>query len=505
MFLRLQIENFRLFAALRNDSRRPAGAVVLVDASGHVAELNQAAQVRELTAGMTMAQLLSRCSGVTVLHADPAAERAAKRLLWNVAWQLTPQIELGEGALEGCATLELIRPDLAKLATRVPSLLKRLRSSGLPARAGLAATPDWADFAAATAERFGLKILPTRQRVQELLSHLPLAALDALSPDACRILAGWGIRSLAGLAALPRQDLGERLGPDGVRAWDILNGTTQNVLQFRELEPDYHTSFDLEEPVQDLPSLRFLMQRASEALERQLEQTGKMAGALCIDLWMENGQTHRKTIRLPEATRRAALMERLIGSYLEQMPPNSPVTKGRVTIDPVDSLSRQAGLFERSVRNPWRLQETLDQLAGILGSESFGTPRLLDTHRPDAYQVTPLPIDPVSDHSNPPFDKLEARHYAISPCSPCRMGPPLRRFRPPLPAKVWLEHNHPTRLECAIVSGPVRNFHGPYALNGDWAEARPWAQWEWDVEIESAGVFCLRHADKHWHVVGAYD
>jgi protein ImuB len=517
MFLRLQIENFRLFAALRIQGRRPDGAVVLVDADGRVAELDQAAQGRALTPGMTMARVLSRCSGITVLHADLAAERAAKRLLWNVAWQLTPQIELGEGSLEGCATLELLRPNFEKLTAQVPPLLNRLRRSGLPARAGLAATPVWAGFAAATAERFGLKILPTQQRVHELLAHLPLAALDTLSPAACRILEGWGIRSLAGLAALPRQDLGERLGPNGLQAWDVLNGTAQPVLRFSELEMDYRESFDLEEPVQDLPSLRFLMQQACEALALQLEQTGKMARALAVDLWLESGQAHQKTIRLPEATRRADLMERLLGNYLEQTALSAPVVKGRVAIDPVDPLARQAGLFERSVRNPWRLQETLDQLAGLVGSESFGAPRLLDTHHPDAYQLVPLPSDPASDHSadkapssvlsaaGPPFDKLEARHYVNTPSSPTRMGPPLRRFRPPLPAKVWLKQNHPAHLECSLVSGPVHDFHGPYALNGDWAEARPWAQWEWDIEIESSGVFCLRRADKQWHLVGAYD
>ncbi len=491
MFLRLQIENFRLFSALRAKSHRPGGALVLVDTSGRVAELNQTAQARELTPGMTMAQVLSRCSGSTVLHANPTAEKAAKRLLWKVAWQLTPQIELGEGALQGCATLELLRPDLSKLAEQVPPLLERLRRNGLPARAGLAATPEWAGFAALTAERFRLKILPTKERVQELLAHLPLAALDALNANACRILESWGIRSLADLAALPRQHLGERLGPDGLRAWDILNGTAQPVLHFSELEVDYEESFDLEEPVQDLPSLRFLIQKACGALALQLEQTGKMAHALAVDLYIEGGHMHQKLIRLPEATRRADLMERLIGNYLEQSPLTAPVCKGRIAIDPVDPLSRQAGLFESSVRNPWRLQETLDQLAGLVGCESFGAPRRLNTHRPDAYQLVPLPANPTP-------------HLHPSP-SVLKMGPPLRRFRPPLPTKVWLEQNHPAHLECSIVSGPVHDFHGPYALNGDWAEERPWAQWEWDVEIDSSGVFCLRRSDKLWHLVGAYD
>jgi protein ImuB len=495
MYLRLQIENFRLFAVLRTAHKKPRGPVVLVDAEGRVAELNQAAQARELTPGMSMARIMSRCSDIKIMHADPAAERAAKRLLWRAAWQITPQVELGEGPLAGCATLELVRPDLAALAARVPRLLQRLCQFGLPARAGLAATPDWAGFAAATAERFRLKILPSPERVRELLGHLPLAALDSLTAEACRVLEGWGIRSLADLAALPRQDLGERLGPEGLQAWDILNGTARRLLQFRELAPDYRESFDLEEPLQDLPALRFLLQRAVEALELQMEQSGKMARALSLELWFTDGRGLRKTIRLPEATRRADLMERLLGNYLEQVKLTAPVAKGRVSVDPVDPLSRQAGLFERSVRNPWRLQETLDQLAGLLGSEAFGVARLCDSHRPDDYELLPLPSEPTA---------LEGGgDQALA--GPPRMGPPLRRFRPPLRSRVLLERKKPVHVDCGLVAGAVRASHGPYALNGDWATDKPWAQLEWDVEIEASGVFCLRRAGENWHLVGAYD
>jgi protein ImuB len=547
MYLRLQIENFRLFAALRTTRGKPRGPVVLVDAEGRVAELNQSAQARELCPGMTMARALSRCGDVTVLHADPVAERTAKRLLWNAAWQVSPQIELGEGALEGIATLELVRPDLAKLTAQVPRLLQRLRRCGLPARAGMAATPDWAGLAATTAERFRLKILPNPERVRELLAHLPLASLDSLSAEACRILEGWGIRSLAGVAALPRQDLGERLGPAGLQAWDILNGTTRRVLQFRELAPDYREDFDLEEAVQDLSALRFLLQRAVEGLARQLEQSGKMARALSLDLWIEGGRDHRKTIRLPEPTRRPDLMERLLGNHLEQIQLTAPVAKGRVVVDPVDPLSRQAGLFERSVRNPWRLQETLDQLAGLLGSENFGVLRLGDSHRPDDYRLMPLPAEPQTDDPaslagaaggppvsgpafapNPPSAAarglwrtskggMPTGHIAHRPpgenalpstgaaSGPPRMGPPMRRFRPPLPATVLLEWDRPAHLDCPLVSGRVQASHGPYAASGDWAEARPWAYLEWDVAIEAAGVFSLRRSGENWQLIGAYD
>lgn len=493
MYLRVHIENFRLFAALRVSREKLRGAVVLVDESGCVAELNSAAQAKQLLPGMTMARALSRCSAMGVVHADAQAEGAARRILWNAAWQITPQIELGNGEASGVATLELVRPDLEKLAIQVEQLLRRLRGCGLPARAGVAATPDWAGFAATAAERFQFKILPTPQGVRELLGYLPLPVLDCLSTDACSVLEGWGIRSLAAVAELPRQELGERLGPVGLEAWDILNGVRQSVLHVRELEPDYRECFDLEDPVRDLEALCFLVHRAAEALQLQLEQSGKMARALSIDLWMARGGSHRKTIRLPEATRRAALMERLLRNYLEQLRLKAPVIKLQLAVDPVDPLSRQAGLFERSVRNPWRLQETLDQLAGLVGTESFGRPRLCETHRPDAYKLEPLPSNPRA---------LEA---SLELKGPPRMGPPLRRFRPPLEARVLLDGHRPAHVECSLASGAVCASNGPYALNGDWACQAPWACCEWDIEIVGAGVFCLSRANGRWHLMGAYD
>jgi protein ImuB len=495
MYLRLQLDSFRLFAVLRTRVNRPRGPVVLIDESGRIAELNQPARAKDLCAGMALAQALSRCSGVAVLHVDPAAERAAKRLLWKAAWQLTPQIELGERALAGCATLELVRPDLEALAVRVPQLLEHLRRLGLPGRAGLAATPDWAGFAAISAERFQIKILPNRASVQALLAHLPLAALDCLGESSCRILEGWGLRSLAAVAALPRQELGERLGQLGLKAWDLLNGRAPSLLRIRDPEADYRQCFDLEEPLADLPSLHFLMQRAARALERQLEQCGKLARALSLDLWLEGQPSLRQTINLPEATRRADLIERLLGNYLEQHQLIAPVTKVRVDVDPVDPLSRQAGLFEGSLRNPWRLQETLDQLAGLLGSVSFGVPRLRDSHRPDAYELVALPGEPRP---------LEASGDEAG-VGPPQMGPPMRRMRPPLPIRVLFEQEGPAYIECPLVTGAVSASNGPYAINGDWAEAESWAYLEWDVEIEESGVFCVRRSAEAWHLIGAYD
>jgi len=85
------------------------------------------------------------------------------------------------------------------------------------------------------------------------------------------------------------------------------------------------------------------------------------------------------------------------------------------------------------------------------------------------------------------------------------MGPPLRRFRPPLSAKVGLEAQRPVWLKSTLISGEICGANGPYLLSGDWAEAQPWAELEWDVELVDAGVYCLRRMGEDWHLVGAYD
>jgi len=495
MYLFIEIENFRLFAALRASRRKLRGPVVLVDAEGRVAELNSAAQGKQILPGMTMARALSRCGGVEVVHANPRAESAAVRILWNAAWQITPQIELGSGGSLGSATLELVRPDFERLSGQAALLIRRLRRCGLPARAGAASTPDWALLAATAAERFQFKLVPSGARMRELLAYLPLQTLHGLSASACRILEGWGIRSLAAMAELPRQSLGERLGPAGLEAWDLLNGRRHRVLRFEELKPDFRESFDPEEPLQGLEALGFLIHRAAEALQLQLEQAGKVASSVHLDLWIERGEPYHKSIRLPEATNQAALLERLLRNHLEQVRLTGAVSKFQLAVDPVNPLSRQAGLFERSVRNPWRLQETLDQLAGLVGTECFGSPRVLQTHRPDAHELEPLSAELESTGLS----------QSVELGGPPRMGPPLRRFRPPLRARVLLEKKRPAHIECALVSGPVRHFNGPYSLNGDWAEAEAWSLCEWDVEIEGAGVYCLSRDAERWQIVGAYD
>lgn len=489
MYLVILIENFRLFAALRLKRLGGLPPAALVDAGGVVLEVNGPALGRGVCAGMTAPKAMARCNALAVLNPDPAAERAARRLLWNCAWQITPQIEL---TAAGRVTLQLVRPEQAALIGQVERQLGVLRGCGLPARAGAAPTPEWAYLAAVSAEPQRFKLLPGEARAKELLEHLDLERAECLDPELIPILRDWGLRSLGDLARLPRAALGDRLGERGLAVWDQLNGRRQRLLRFSRIEPSYSQRFEPEDPVETLEALGFLVRRGVEALEVQLAQAGKLARAVGIRLEMREQAAHDKRIRLPEATNRASLLERLLCHHLEQVRLRGPVTGLELSVDPVDPLGRQAGLFERSVRNPWRLQETLDQLAGLVGLENFGTPRALESHRPDAFRLAPLPAEvaaePAPALSGPPL-----------------MGPPLRRYRPARPVGVRLREGRPVYLTADGWEGAVTEAGGPYPMGGDWWTAERWSRVEWDVAVGGRGLFRLARMGGRWWLAGSYD
>jgi len=507
MYLVIFIENFRLFAALRLRSSS-RGPVALADGQGIIAEVNNAAAVHGVEPGMGMPRALSRCAALEILHPEAPAERAAERLLWNCVWPISPQIELTR---PGLATLQLYRMSHEQLADAVDACLGALRRHALFARAGAAPTPEWAELAALAAEPGTLKLKPDADRMQVLLDHLPLTMLPALTREPIEILASWGINSLGKLARLPRQGLGERLGESGLAVWDLLNGRTKRLLHLTELEPEFREGYALETPITQLEAVCFLIRRAAEALAQQLAQAGQVARAIHLKLTPEGCPPYCKRIGLPETTSSADLMDRLLRNHLEAVQLDAPVTAVTLKVEPVAPTSKQAGLFQHSVRNPWRLAETLDQLAGLVGEENLGSPRRVNSHRPDQWSLAPLPSEfggrgargggPPPPPGAPPRGR-GGRSEAVAhpPVAPC-----LRRYRPEVRAAVQLRRGTPFALQSERVSGEVDAVQGPFRLSGDWWQTTRWAQEEWDVCIAGQGCFRLVRRARHWFLAGAYD
>jgi protein ImuB len=162
-------------------------------------------------------------------------------------------------------------------------------------------------------------------------------------------------------------------------------------------------------------------------------------------------------------------------------------------IEPIRTLVRQHGLFDNTLVDAHGFAETLARAVAIVGPDRVGTPRLEDTHRPDAFTLSP------------PAETLPP----IEPGTPFYLrGLPLRRFRPPIPANVELKSDWPAYLWAADLHAAIAEARGPYPVSGDWWEDnRAWDRAEWDVEITGGGLYRLVHdliADR-WFIEGEYD
>ncbi len=197
------------------------------------------------------------------------------------------------------------------------------------------------------------------------------------------------------------------------------------------------------------------------------------------------------------------------------------------------------------------------RLAGIVGGEKMGAAEVLDTHRPDAFQMKRFA--PPAPHGLKPITKNAIGAARLKPCPdtnqlwqgkklqpkseyraigssghlktdhPITRSPDhqmhfamaLRRFRPPLAATVELRGGEPVRIAAGEIGGDVASISGPWRSSGDWwKEKTPrintdqhgsnWARDEWDIALSNRNGIVLYRiyrdlASGAWFVEGSYD
>src|SRR6266436_3954971 len=78
------------------------------------------------------------------------------------------------------------------------------------------------------------------------------------------ILHKWGIHTLGQLAALDKEELRARLGPEAVRLWERANGISTRLLKFVQLSESFDESFEFENEIETAEPLLFMLRRFLE-------------------------------------------------------------------------------------------------------------------------------------------------------------------------------------------------------------------------------------------------
>ena len=321
------------------------------------------------------------------------------------------------------------------------------------------------------------------------------------------ILHKWGIHTLGQLAALDKEQLGARLGPEAIRMWERANGRSSRLLKLIRPPESFQESFEFEREIETAEPLLFMLRRFLEQLAVRLAAIYLVAKELTLRITFANSrqdepavagkQSYERVFKIPQPTNDVDLLFRMLQTHLENFRSEHPIVAVALSAEPIKPAWEQFGLFETTLRNPHQLSETLARLTALLGSDRIGTPVLEETHRPDAFRMQPFRWDIVESAvpSGQSFDALRTAHATAA----------LRRFRPAVSASVLQDEDTPSHVRSAEMSGKIIDERGPYFLSGNWWDEKSWARAEWDLQLQNGELVRAHERDGVWKIDGVYD
>jgi hypothetical protein len=200
----------------------------------------------------------------------------------------------------------------------------------------------------------------------------------------------WGLRTLGELAALPAAALSERLGQDGVWWQRVARGEDAGPLVPDLPEKRYEASLDLEWPIEGLEPLSFVLARLFELLCTELTRDERAAAVLHVALTLVTRETDTRTLQLPAPMRDPRVLRTLILLNLESRQVAAGIDRIRVAIDPAPGRIVQGSLLGRALPVPEQIAPLVARLGALMGDERVGAAALVDSHRPEAFRMTPF-------------------------------------------------------------------------------------------------------------------
>ena len=310
----------------------------------------------------------------------------------------------------------------------------------------------------------------------------------------------WGVRTFRDFAKLPTAGVAERLGQEGVKLQQLAAGNTERHLQLKQPPPSFENLLELDYPLAELEPLSFIFARLLNQLCASLLTYALATNELQVRLTLEGGAIHERTLSLPAPLRDHKIFLKLLLLDTEAHPPPQAVVAVAIACQPVKPRVLQSGLFIPQAPEPAKLELTLARLAKLVGSRNVGSPRVVDTHRPDTFQLKRFV---VSADRKMRRRKAETRGRgdtgtrghgdASSPHRRVAQSPYLafRMFRPPLRAMVDTSRGYPQQISAwgpnRSVYGKVVRLAGPWRKTGDWWREDSWGRDEWDISIEQSG------------------
>ncbi len=494
-FASIFVPNFIVQAVVRAEPALRERALALIDGNPplcNVVAVNEKAARAGVEIGMTKMNA-AQFAGVEIRPRSPAQEKIAHDVLLDIGWSVSPRIE--DTAQD---TIVLDLSGLTQLFGAEPEigahLERRASDCGLAANVAIASNVDTALIAARGFS--GVTVIPPGEEAKRL-GELPASVLS-LSVDMAETLGRWGVRTCAGFAELPVLQLSERLGQEGVRLHALTRGSVARSLAIAEPVHFFEEEMELDDAVEELDPLSFLLGRLLDQLCARLTARSLAAASIRVRLELqpdfEKALDRRKEVfrridspgvferelQLPIPSRDSKMLLKLLRLRLQANSPGAPIRKLTLGAESARPRATQGGLFLPSFPDPEKLEITIARIANVVGEGNVGSPALVDSWRPGEFQMQRF-LAPVEIAESARGDREPAQVRAQ--CPNFKASASFRMFRPPVPATLELRAGRPARVVFQGLRGEVMAAAGPWRTSGNWWRDDGWRQDEWDLEI----------------------
>jgi protein ImuB len=440
-FCSIFIPNFMMQAVVRCEPVLRDCALALIDGRPpvwSVVAFNEAAAKAGISLGMTKSQVQQfrgQFCRIEIRHRSPAREKAAHAALLDLGWSFSPRVEdtAPDAILLDLAGLNSLFGSEEGIAAQ---LSKRASNLGLFTQIAVASKIEVAIVAA---RGFAGITIILEGKESESIGNLPVNSLSPTS-EVLETLDRWGVRTCAALAGLPVVQLSERLGQEGVRLHELAQGRSERSIVLAEPALQFKEEMELEDAVEELEPLAFLMDRLLGQLCARLSARSLAACAVRVRFESDpsfeadsarqrrsggpqssqrkagkHGEScFERVLSLPTPIRNSKTLLNLLRLHLQSDPPSAPILKIALAVDATRPRIAQGGLFLPSFPDPEKLELTIARLANVVGDSNIGSPELVDTHRPGELRtqrfVAADAVEPRGDHRKVQVSKQDVNH-----------------------------------------------------------------------------------------------
>jgi protein ImuB len=393
----------------------------------------------------------------------------------------------------------------------VRQVVADFRRWGFVVRAAVADTIGAAWALSRTAAR-PVIVPPGRQA--QVLNRLPVEALR-ISAEVAEVLRTLGLSTIGHLAALPRETLPSRFGPEILRrldqAWDHI---PEPIVPERPEEP-IEAAWGCEPPIESRAAIEVILQRLLERVTNRLQRRNAGILQMDIELSVPGTEPTRFTVGLVRPSLDQKRLRELLHLQLERLQLRGGLAGAMLRVTRTAPLDvDQTALFETAERRHARrdLDSLLNRLSNRLGPRAVLCPRLFPDYQPErAVEYATLAESKGRDLQPRQAQKQRRKkssHDSELPSRESNPRRPLRLFPEPVPVKVWSvrPHGPPVRLNWRDRDQQIVHCEGPERIETGWWRSPAVHRDYFRADTEDGQRLWLFHArdEGSWFVHGEF-